>query len=91
MDRDDELPRGRVYGQDHDHSRPGAVPGRDYADLVGGPLDGMLLDITGWTAQELQTGAALMTEAGQYGVGGRALYAPRPGERNRWDWSGDTP
>ncbi|MFH9371314.1 hypothetical protein ACH4K8_37270 [Streptomyces anulatus] len=90
MDRDDELPQGRIYGQDQDHSRPGPVPGRDYADLVGGPLDGMLLDITGWTAQELQTGAALMTEAGQYGAGGRARYGPRPGERNRWDWAGDT-
>ncbi|MGW1553002.1 hypothetical protein [Streptomyces sp. NPDC002346] len=79
--------RGRVYGQDHDHPRPGparCLPGRDYAELVGGPLDGLLLDITGWTADEIQTGAALMTELGQIGPGGRALYDPRPGARNRW-------
>lgn len=62
-----------------------------YAELVGGPLDGLLLDITGWTAEEIQTGVALMTELGQFGPGGRVLYDPRPGERNRWDWSGDTP
>lgn len=76
-----ELLRGRVYGADHDH--PGPLPHRDYAELVGGPLDGLLLDITGWTADEIQTGVALMTELGQFGAGGRALYDPRPGERNR--------
>jgi hypothetical protein len=91
MDKDEELLRGRVYGQDHDHPRPGPVPGRVYAELVGGPLDGLLLDITGWTADEIQTGVSLQTELGQFGAGGRALYDPRPGERNRWDWSGDTP
>ncbi|WP_331725052.1 hypothetical protein [Streptomyces sp. NBC_00040] len=88
MDRDEELLRGRVYGTDHDDPNPGPRPGRDYAELVGGPLDGLLLDITGWTADEIQTGVALMTELGQFGPGGRALY---PGERGRWDWSGDTP
>jgi hypothetical protein len=90
MDRDDEqLLRRRVYGTDHDH--PGPLPSRDYAELVGGPLDGLLLDITGWTADEIQTGVALMTELGQFGVGGRALYHSRPGERSGWDWSGDSP
>ncbi|MFG2880650.1 hypothetical protein ACGFYU_37510 [Streptomyces sp. NPDC048337] len=49
----------------------------------GPRLDGLLLDITGWTADEIQTGAALMTELGQFGAGGRALYDPRPGERGR--------
>ncbi|MFF4331158.1 hypothetical protein ACFYZT_32215 [Streptomyces sp. NPDC001591] len=91
MDRDEELLRGRVYGTDHDDPNPGPWPGRTYAELVGGPLDGLLLDITGWTADEIQTGAALTTELGQFGAGGRALYDPRPGERNRWDCSGDTP
>ncbi|WP_420077949.1 hypothetical protein ACN6AT_00370 [Streptomyces sp. JL4002] len=90
MDRDEELLRGRIYGEDHDHPRPGPKPGRTYVELVGGPLDGLLLDITGWTADEIQTGVALMTELGQF-RGGRALHDPRPGERNRWDWSGDTP
>ncbi|MEU7261719.1 hypothetical protein AB0B21_38880 [Streptomyces rimosus] len=90
MDGDEELLRGRICGEDHDHPRPGPKPGRAYAELVGGPLDGLLLDITGWTADEIQTGVALTTELGQF-PGGRALYDPRPGERNRWDWSGDSP
>lgn len=90
MDRDEELLRGRVYGQDHDDPRQGPQPGREYAELVGGPLDGLLLDITGRTRAERAEGAALETELGKFG-GGRALYAPRPGDPNRWDWSGDTP
>ncbi|WP_371525297.1 hypothetical protein OG302_03415 [Streptomyces sp. NBC_01283] len=92
MDRDEELLRGRVYGQDHDDPRRGPQPGRDYGQLVGGPLDGLLLDITGWTRTERATGVALPTELGQFGAGGRATYDPRPGDRRcRWDWSGDTP
>ncbi|MGW7529243.1 hypothetical protein [Streptomyces sp. NPDC054783] len=90
MDRNDEqLLRGRVYGQDHD--QPGPRPGRRYAELVGGPLDGLLLDITSWTRDEIRTGAALPTELGQFGVGGRAVYAPRPGDPRRFDWDGDVP
>lgn len=89
MDKDEELLRGRVYGTDQDHTRP--LPHRDYAELVSGPLDGLLLDITGWTADEIQTGVALMTDLGQFGPGGCALYEPRPGERTRWNWSSDTP
>ncbi|MFD8388686.1 hypothetical protein ACFV2N_05605 [Streptomyces sp. NPDC059680] len=90
MDRNDEqLLRGRVYGQDHD--QPGPRPGRRYAELVGGPLDGLLLDITSWTQDEIRTGAALPTELGQFGGGGRAVYAPRPGDPRRFDWDGDVP
>ncbi|MFD9254585.1 transposase family protein [Streptomyces bottropensis] len=64
MDRDDEqLLRGRVYGTDHDH--PGPLPHRDYAELVGGPLDGLLLDITGWTADEIQSGAQRRSRIGR--------------------------
>ncbi|MFH8609845.1 hypothetical protein ACH4D5_20425 [Streptomyces sp. NPDC018029] len=88
MDSDDEqLLRGRVYGQDHDH--PGPRPGQCYAELVGGPLDGLLLDITGWTQEEIDAGAALRTELGQFGAGGRATYRPRPGAPRRFDWTGD--
>ncbi|MFD7788527.1 hypothetical protein ACFV4Q_36400 [Streptomyces nojiriensis] len=35
--------------------------GHTYAELVGRPLDGLLIDITGWTAEEIQIGAAPMT------------------------------
>ena len=47
--------------------------------------------ITGRTADEIQTGVALMIELGQFGAGGRALYDPRLGERSLWDWSGVSP
>ncbi|MDH6574409.1 hypothetical protein P3T29_000024 [Kitasatospora sp. MAP5-34] len=62
-----------------------------YRELVAGPLDGLLLDVTGWSGDELADGAALHTEIGAFGAGGRAHYAPRPGDRLRWDWSGDAP
>ncbi|MEU7592600.1 hypothetical protein AB0B79_06115 [Streptomyces sp. NPDC039022] len=90
-DRDEELLRGRVYGTDFDDPHPGPRPGRTYAELVGGPLYGLLLDITGWTPDEIATGVALMTEVGRFGAGGRALYEPRPGDAGRWDWGGDVP
>ncbi|MEU7151151.1 hypothetical protein AB0B15_24470 [Streptomyces sp. NPDC045456] len=93
MDRDraEELLRGRVYGTDFDDPHPGPRPGRTYAELVGGPLDGLLLDITGWTPDEIAPGVALMTEVGRFGAGGRALYEPRPGDAGLWDWGGDVP
>ncbi|MCB8901980.1 MULTISPECIES: hypothetical protein [unclassified Streptomyces] len=91
MDRDEELLRGRVYGQDHDDPRPGPRPGRVYAELVGGPLDGLLLDVTDRTPEQRAAGVALETELGRYGAGGRSLYDPRPGDPSRLDWSGDTP
>ncbi|MGW0209646.1 hypothetical protein ACWDZ8_28965 [Streptomyces sp. NPDC003233] len=90
MDNDDEqLLRGRVYGQDHD--QPGPRPGQHYVELVGWPLDGLLLDITNWRQDEIDTGVALPTELGQFGAGGRAVYDPRRGDPGRFDWSGDRP
>ncbi|MCX5562896.1 hypothetical protein [Streptomyces sp. NBC_00038] len=86
-----QLLRGRVYGQDHDDPRQGPQSGRTYVELVGGPLDGLPLDITGWRPDEIDTGDALQTDLGQFGLGGRAMYDPRPGARSHWDWSGDTP
>jgi hypothetical protein len=82
MDSDDEqLLCGRVYGHDADDPHRGPRPGRAYAELVGGPLDGLLLDITGRTPEEIDTGDSLQTELGQFGPGGRALYDPRRGDR----------
>lgn len=83
--------RRRVYGSDHDDPHPYARPGHAYVELVAGPLDGLLLDVTGWSAAERADGAALTTEIGAHGSGGRAIYAPRPGTGERWDWRGDTP
>ncbi|MFJ7146702.1 hypothetical protein ACIQVT_00490 [Streptomyces sp. NPDC100445] len=76
---DDQLLRGRVYGRDHDAPNPGPLPHQTYAALVGGPLDGLLLDITGWRPEEIDDGVALMTELGRW-PGGRALYDPLPDE-----------
>ncbi|CAL9672821.1 hypothetical protein [Streptomyces sp. enrichment culture] len=75
-----------------------AASGR-YAELTGGPLDGLLLDITGWRADEVDTGVALATGLGQFVPGGRALYDPCPGEPRfvgpgvscRFYHCGDTP
>ncbi|WP_328722973.1 hypothetical protein OHT52_28115 [Streptomyces sp. NBC_00247] len=87
----DELMRRRVYGADHEDPDPGPRPGHTYRELVGGPLDGLLLDVTGWSRTALAEGAALITEIGAYGPGGRAEYGPRRGDLQRWDWQGDTP
>ncbi|MFJ2771065.1 hypothetical protein [Streptomyces sp. NPDC087300] len=86
----DELIRRRVYGAEHDDPDPGPQPGHAYRELSGGPLDGLLLDVTGWTAAQLDEGALLVTEIGAFGPGGRADYGPRPGSDVMWDWRGDT-
>lgn len=85
---EEALMRGRVYGADHDD--PGPRPGRVYRELCGGSLDGLLLDVTGWGADALADGAALPTEIGRFGSGGRAHYGPRPADPRRWDWVGDS-
>ncbi|MFI9332605.1 hypothetical protein ACIGZJ_34370 [Kitasatospora sp. NPDC052868] len=42
-------------------------------------------------ADQLSEGAALITEIGAYGPGGRAHYEPCPADPRRWGWCGDTP
>ncbi|GGT22237.1 hypothetical protein GCM10010240_63680 [Streptomyces griseoviridis] len=85
-----EFMRGRVYGAEH--GDPGPRPGRAYAQLVGGPLDGLLLDITGTAGGgSAPETVALPTEIGRYGPGGRAVYAPRPADGRCFDWQGDVP
>ncbi|MEW1552020.1 hypothetical protein [Streptomyces tsukubensis] len=98
MDADDEQQlRGRVYGRGH--PRPGPLPHQRYAVLVGGPLNGLLVDIIGWRPEEIQDGAALMTELGRW-PGGWALYDPLPDDPRppdgpgavcRFHYSGDAP
>lgn len=53
MNGDEQLLHGRVYGTDHDAPNPGPLPHRTYAELVGGPLDGLLLDIHGWRTEDI--------------------------------------
>ncbi|MFF8833171.1 hypothetical protein [Streptomyces sp. NPDC015131] len=88
---DDSILRRRVYGADHDDPDPGPRPDRDYGELVGGPLDGLLLDVTGWTGAQLTEEVRLPTEIGRYGPGGRTHYCRREADPARWDWSGDSP
>ena len=84
-----EFMRGRVYGADHEDAGP--RPGHSYVELVGGPLDGLLLDVTDWPDRELAEQVSLTTELGRYGPGGRALYRPRQPGGRRYDWHGDIP
>lgn len=84
-----EFMRGRVYGADHEDAGP--LPGRVYVELVGGPLDGLLLDVTDRPGPARHESVALPTEIGRYGPGGRALYAPRAEEDRRFHWHGDSP
>ncbi|WP_381561144.1 hypothetical protein [Streptomyces eurythermus] len=77
---------------------PGPLPHRTCAELVGGPLDGLLLGIHGWRTGEVDDGVALATEFSRW-PGRRELYDPRPGEPRtcgpgvgcRFHYSGDTP
>ncbi|GGS13014.1 MULTISPECIES: hypothetical protein [Streptomyces] len=97
MNGDEQLLNRRVYSAEHDAPHPGPLPQRTYAELVGGPLDGLLLDTYGWRAGEVDDGVALATELSRW-PGGRALYDPRPGEprtpgpgvSSRFYYSGDT-
>ncbi|MGW9032626.1 hypothetical protein ACWGQ5_53575 [Streptomyces sp. NPDC055722] len=70
---------------------PGPRQRRTYVELVAGPLDGLLLDVTDWPDHARAEDVALHTEIGRYGPGGRALYCPRTVDRRRFDWRGDTP
>ncbi|MEU3986668.1 hypothetical protein AB0F77_42545 [Streptomyces sp. NPDC026672] len=88
MDEQDFM-RGRVYGADHEDAGP--RPGRTYAELVGGPLDGLLLDITDRPAGTLGGPVSLPTELGRHGPGGRTLYTPRRPAGRHYDWHGDIP
>ncbi|MFB9594045.1 hypothetical protein [Streptomyces racemochromogenes] len=87
-----------VYGAEPDEPERGPQPDHDYVELVGGPLDGKLLDVTGWDPQEIVDGALLMSDHGAFGPGGRSDYEPaeagdrgHPGGVGRFVWRGDVP
>lgn len=54
----------RLYGSEPHEPEPALKPGHSYAELVGGPLDGLLLDVTGWPPQEVVDSALLMSQHG---------------------------
>lgn len=81
----------RVYCGDDGHWS-GPVPGRAYVDLVGGPLDGQLLDVTGWSEAERADGALLSAGGGLFGPGGRVFYGPAEADsEGPFIWDGETP
>ncbi|MFF3018236.1 hypothetical protein [Streptomyces sp. NPDC057939] len=88
MERETES---RVYGWEPGE-QAGRTVGREYAELVGGLLDGQLLDVTGWTAADRAGGVLLIADLGLYGPGGRADYAPDDDDAagGLFRWRGDT-
>ncbi|MFK0203353.1 hypothetical protein [Streptomyces lavendulae] len=69
-------------------------PGHVYVELMGGPLDGLLLDVTGWPPQEVVDGAVLMSDHGRFGPAGLSGYEPAgggSGDVGRFVWRGDVP
>ncbi|MFE9847076.1 hypothetical protein [Streptomyces goshikiensis] len=75
-------------GRDGERCEP--VQGHVFVDLVGGPLDGQLLDVTGWTDEDRVEGSLLVTGRGLYGLGGRAFYAPDESDlQGPFRWRGD--
>ncbi|MER5888083.1 hypothetical protein ABT160_30050 [Streptomyces sp. NPDC001941] len=83
--------RARVYGYAPDDPDGYAREGRAYVALKGGPLDGLLLDITGEQPAELADGALLVNDLGTYGAGGRSDYVPDGSGEQVWIWRGDRP
>ncbi|MEU8779945.1 hypothetical protein [Streptomyces sp. NPDC048606] len=84
----------RVYGAYPDDPDPWAEEGELYVELTGGPLDGELLQVTGWTREELAGGVALICETSAWGPGGRAEYEPADPAAtviDRYVWVGDSP
>ncbi|MGW6691887.1 hypothetical protein [Streptomyces sp. NPDC054961] len=81
----------QVYdGRDGELCEP--VPGRTLVGLVGGPLDGRLLDVSDWRDEDRAEGCLLVTDRGLYGPGGRAFYAPDEADlQGPFRWRGDTP
>lgn len=61
---------GASTGRSATTPAPGSRP--PLPEPVAGPLDGLLLDVSGWSAEELADGAVLLTEPGAYGAVGRA-------------------
>ncbi|GAA3163446.1 hypothetical protein [Streptomyces ramulosus] len=79
-----------VYGSDPPH---GPEPGHEYRELTGGgPLDGQIIDVTGYTDEQRGFGAYLIADNTAYDPGGRAAYAPPDADPTApWEWEGDIP
>ncbi|WP_097968469.1 hypothetical protein OG333_37315 (plasmid) [Streptomyces anulatus] len=81
-----------MYDTEHDSPATGPLPGHTYRELIGGPLDGQLIEITGWTGKQITTGAYMITPHSAYRPGGRASYAPTISHPDGpWVWEGNVP
>ncbi|MFB7949623.1 hypothetical protein ACFC6L_32475 [Kitasatospora phosalacinea] len=72
-----------VYGS-APRRRP--TPGGTYLELHGGPFDGQLLDVAGWTPDELAEGACLVVPGDR--TGPLAAYESDPDDPTRWRYRG---
>jgi hypothetical protein len=64
------------------------MTGRRIVRYVGGPLDGKVLDVTGWTDEEVRTGVHEIVDGWQ----DRAEYDPDPGgDPMVWRYRGPVP
>ena len=83
----------------HHDPNPGPLPHRTYTELVGGPLDGLLLELYGVGGPRKSTTAWPCPPSCRGGPVAAALYDPRSGEPRtpgpgvscRFYYSGDTP
>jgi hypothetical protein len=80
-----------AYGADLDPPGPGPRQGHEYVELVGGPLDGLLLDVTQVPRTERPEGVIRLTGIGDPAAGAGARYACRPDRPGVWLWQRDTP
>ncbi len=83
-------PTARVYGSEPDDPQAG----HDYVDLVGGPLDDLLLDVTGWSDHDRATPAPPSSPpTPTTGPARPRPYEPRPHDPHpaRFQWTGDSP
>jgi len=80
----------RRYGDDG--TTPHATD-RIGRELVGGPLDGMWLDVAQFTEEQIREGFLLMADGVPGGMyeGGRSDYEPREPDDGRLHWMGDVP
>ncbi|MEW2418410.1 hypothetical protein AB0953_32680 [Streptomyces sp. NPDC046866] len=70
---------GRCYGPDPYEPDSRRKRGHRYVDLVG-PLDGLLLDLTGSDPREVVDGAVLMSEHGAFRPVDHSGYEPAAGD-----------
>ncbi|MFD9831928.1 hypothetical protein [[Kitasatospora] papulosa] len=85
-----ECSRRRIYGAEPDPYA--TLPGHDYVQLLGGPLDGQLLNITGLTPEQRVVGVYLIAPHTTCVPGRRVVYVPAAGRADDvWVWQGQVP